>query len=51
MCGDGNIKFELSLRCSNEDVKWEVIVCFGHHKRLQACATIFDWDRNCLRIE
>lgn len=51
MCGDANIKFELSLRCSNEDVKWEVSVCFGYHRRLQACDTIFDWSWNYLRIK
>lgn len=51
MCGDANIKFELSLRCSNEDVKWEVSVCFGYHRRLQACDTIFDWSWNYLKIK
>lgn len=28
-CGYGNIKFELFLRCLNEDVRQEVIVCLG----------------------
>lgn len=38
------------LRCSNEDVKEEAIVCLDIIEDW-ACDTIFDWIWNCLGIE